>query len=160
MTYHNPNQNPAPQRGGATPNQSDKPAGFSIGGLLLIVGGVIAIGSHFLTWYVFGRDSSITVNGLGQINSDDYEITRGRIHWLLLGAGVLGIVVGIVRLLGYISAKWTPATIGAMVTSVLGSAVVLFMVPKQLELAPGIFVAIAGAVLVLIGAVLTKFTRL
>lgn len=141
-------------------HEQSNPTGFSIGAVLMIVGALAVLGSYLLTWYTVTADASITVSGLGQINSPDYRLETNRLHWAAGAAALGALVIAIFRLLGrYGGAKWLPATIGVGLVGIFGTLFAVAVIPDGVERAGGLWVTLAGTIVMIVGLVLVSVAR-
>lgn len=139
---------------------ADEPS--PIGGLLAIAGGALALVGLFLSWFkltVGGSDLSISGWDLASSDKSPFESND---PYLLLALGIAGLAVGAALFLGKFRpiARIAAILIGAGIVAVvardwMSAADIVKDTPgAELKQEIGFFLPIAGAVLLVVGAVL------
>lgn len=142
---------PAP----AVPQRS----GFSVGAVIAIVGALVVLASYFLTWYRVAADTTVTVNGWGQVSSPDYSFESHRVHWLALAAAIGALVMGVMRLAGKYHDAWRRGAAAIILAALVGGGFAVGVVPTGADRGVGVVVLVIGALAIIVGAALVEFAK-
>lgn len=136
--------------------------GFSIGAIVTIVGSLIALASYPLMWWTVVDEPDAGITGFGSIKQPDArEIVfhSNKIHWAVLAGAIVLIIVAIARLLGKFNTEWVRGLAVAALAMVAGVVFAFIGTGEGFAVSTGVYVAVAGTVVALVGAALIYVKR-
>ncbi|MDL9936106.1 hypothetical protein QSJ18_05080 [Gordonia sp. ABSL1-1] len=149
----------ADDRSGARPTATAARRRPSPGALLALAGAVIVIIAYCLPWYHLELDESVSVNGWGFVTGTGHDLSTGKLHWAAFVAALAAIVVALARLRGAHGDGWRLTALASLVVALAGALFSLADVPEGAVTTTGVYVTLAGSLLVAGGYALMAFTR-